>query len=222
MMGPEHPFRSFPMRIVSDVSADPTETFDHYDAFAFWAASKIGSKQRRLAILDVGSIKAVNAVLSTSHDVTSLVLADCGDSISNVQYLIHDVSERLPFPDGSFDVFTSMASLNLVGLGRYGDRLNPDCLPHLVGELDRVLRPGGMVLVSMCLGRNVLNFNNGWFLDMDTLRAVFRPWELRDYLVDNASSPKRRWTGGERFAKDSDSEKTKLGDYRVVFLHLER
>lgn len=221
-MEPDHPFGDFPMRIVADVSADPTESFDHYDAFAFWASERIASKRARLALLDVGSIKMMNAITSATNNVTSLVLADCGDTISNVKYLIHDVSDDLPFRSDSFDVFTSMASLNLIGLGRYGDKLNPYCLPNLVGELDRVLRPKSMVLVSMCLGPNLLNFNNGWFFEMDTLKKVFHPWPLIDYLVDNASSPKRSTIGAERFVKDSDTQHTTLGDYRVVFLHFER
>jgi len=221
-IGPDHPFRGFPMRIVAHLSADPTEALDHYDAFAFWAVAKISSRQKRLSILDVGSLKMMNAILSATHDVASLVLADCGDRITNVRYLIHDVSDGLPFRGGSFDVFTSMASLNLIGLGRYGDKLDPYSLPRLVNELDRVLRTESMVLISMCLGPNILHFNNGWFLEMDTLRRVFHPWRLRDYLVDNASSPRRSAIGAERFVKDGDTRNTKLGDYRVVFLHFER
>jgi hypothetical protein len=77
----------------------------------------------------------MNGILSATHDFTSLVLADCGDRLSNVNYVRHDVSDALPFPDHSFDVFTSMVSLPLVGMARYGDRLDPDCLIRLVAEL---------------------------------------------------------------------------------------
>jgi len=221
-IGPDHPFRGFPTRIVSELSGDPKETLDHYDAFAYWAAAKISLQHKRLSILDIGSIKMMNAVLSATHDVVSLVLADCGDSISNVRYLIQDVSDGLPFRARSFDVFTSMASLNLVGLARYGDKLDAYALPHLVTELDRVLRRPSTVLISMCLGRNVLCFNNGWFLELETLRQVFHPWQLKDYLVDNASSPRRSAVATQRFVSDGDTRHSALGDYRVVFLHFER
>lgn len=45
------------------------------------------------------------------------VLADCGDTISRVHYVRHDVADPLPFADASFDVFTSTVSLPLIGLG---------------------------------------------------------------------------------------------------------
>ena len=223
MIGGSHPFREMPIRFVGDASADPTEFFDHYDAFSFWAARKLEGHGRRLAILDVGSIKMMNAILSVQHDVTALVLQDCGDALSNVRYVRHDVSDPLPFADASFDVFTSMASLQLAGLGRYGDRLNPDCLPNLVAELNRVMRPSAMLLVSMCLGKNALNFNNSWFFDLETLTRIFHGWTLVDHLVDNYSSPKGSFASAPaRFVRDSSVADTRLGDYRVVFLHFER
>jgi hypothetical protein len=222
-MGPSHPFAGFPARFIGDASADPTEFFDHYDAFAFWAASKINERGSRCAILDVGSIKLMNAVLSTQHDVTSLVLRDCGDTLSNVRYVLHDVSEPLPFADASFDVFTSMASLQLIGLGRYGDRLDPHCLPRLVRELDRVMRSSASLIVSMCLGPNLLNFNNSWFFDLPTLERIFAGWRVADFLVDNCSSPKGSFAAvPQRFVRDAAIAGTAFGDYRVVFLHFER
>jgi hypothetical protein len=222
-MRKEHPFREFPMRVVGDASADPTETMDHYDAFAYWAARKIHERGRRVAILDVGSTKMMNAQLSAQHDVTSIVLADCGDQLSAVRYIKSDVSEPLPLPAASFDVFTSTVALPLVGLGRYGDRMDPDCLFHVVAELGRVLRQDGEILCSMCLGRNVLNFNNGWFLDLPTIRSVFKGWQLVDHLIDNWSSPKGTFVSERvRFTTDANVERSPLGDYRVIFLHFRR
>src|SRR3954447_10476780 len=74
---PGHPLFGIRTRVVGDASADPTEFFDHYDAFAYWAARRIALRAKRLRILDVGSTKMMNAMLSSQHDVTSLVLADC-------------------------------------------------------------------------------------------------------------------------------------------------
>jgi len=46
----------------------------------------------------------------------------------------------LVFGDGQFDIFTSSVSLHLVGLGRYGDELNPNTLIGFIMELDRVMK----------------------------------------------------------------------------------
>jgi hypothetical protein len=80
-----------------------------------------------------------------------------------------------------------------------------------------------MLLMSVCLGPNVLHFNNGWFLDMETLLRAFPHWRLVDYLVDNHSSEFRsRDADARRFVKERSTEGMKPGQYRVAFLHLER
>jgi SAM-dependent methyltransferase len=218
----EHPLHGIPTRLVGDASADPTEFFDHYDAFAFWAARKIHARGGRQKTLDLGSTKMMNGILSTMHDVTAMVLANCHDQLSEVRYVRHDVCDPLPFAAVSFDVFTSMASLPLIGLGRYGDRLDPDCLERFVAELGRVMKPDADLLISMCLGPNVLNFNNGWFLDMETIARLFGSWRIVDQLVDGMSSPDATPNAGARFSKDASVERIRFGDYRVVFLHFRR
>jgi SAM-dependent methyltransferase len=218
---PGHPLHGMRTRLVGDASADPTEFFDHYDAYAFWAANKIAARGKPLRTLDIGSTKMMGGILSAVHDVTSLVLADCSDTISRVTYVRHDASDPLPFADATFDAFTSMVALPLVGLHRYGDKLDPDSLVKLVAELKRVIRPDGDLLVSMCLGHDVLNFNNGWFLTMDSLRRVFSGWAIVDHLVDRQSSPRSvPQPTGQRFTKDTSLETIPTNDYRVIFLHL--
>jgi SAM-dependent methyltransferase len=222
-IGPDHPFHGMQVRVVGDASEDPTEFFDHYDAYAFWAAQKIFARGRPVATLDIGSTKIMNGILSAVHDVTSLVLADCSDSISRVRYVRHDASDPLPFPDASFDFFTSMVALPLIGLNRYGDKLDPNSLVKLVKELTRVMKPDGELLVSMCLGHNVLNFNNGWFLKMPALESAFAAWKIVDHLVDRQSSPSSVPLATEkRFTTDTSLDQIPPNDYRVIFLHLRK
>jgi SAM-dependent methyltransferase len=217
-----HPLAGVPTRLRGDAAGNPEEFFDHYDAFASWVAARLQASGKRLKTLDLGSVKMMNGMLSSTHDVTSLVLADCGDQISKVTYVRHDVANPLPFPESSFDVFTSMVSLPLIGLGRYGDKLDPFCLVRLIAELDRVMKPDSTLLVSMCLGPNILNFNNGWFLDLPTIKRLFSGWTLVDQLVDQWSSPRRHTDAAPRFTSDTSLANIELGDYRVVFLRFER
>ena len=226
-IGPGHLLRGIPKRVTGDAAADPTEYVDHYDAFSFWAAQKIFARREKLRLLDIGSPKMMNCMLSAVHDVTSLVLADCGDRISKVQYIEHDVSEKLPFANHTFDVCTSTVSLQLVGLARYGDQLNPNCLIDLVTELARVMKPGSDLIVSMMLGKNALHFNNSWFFfDMPMIGHIFHDWFMVDHLVDQAieepvfSGPTPEPT--DRFTKDTAVGRMGLSDSRVIFLHFRR
>jgi SAM-dependent methyltransferase len=171
--------------------------------------------------LDVGNIKVTNAILSIEHNVTSLVLMDCEDRISNVNYIIHDIANPLPFEKDSFDIFTSSVSLHLVGLGRYGDSINPNTLINFISELDRVMKPKSDVIISISYGKNFLSFNEGWKFDMNTLKELFKNWKLIDYLIDNHSSHiVKNYT--ERFTKDLNLDDWELGEYRVIYLHFKR
>jgi len=224
-MSPDNPLRGVPTRVIGDASADPTEFFNHYDIFAYWVAAHLARAGRRRKVLDIGSPKMQSAMLSASHQVTSLVLADCRDTCSEVEYVRGDISDPLPFADGSFDCLTSSATLQLVGLGRYGDRLNADCLPHFLRELDRVMKPDAELFVSMCLGPNLLAFNNSWFLDLERLQALFAGWTLGEALVDTWSSPKgndfsRR--PEQRVVPPSEAPPIARGDYRVILCRFRR
>jgi SAM-dependent methyltransferase len=228
-IGTNHPLAGIQTRLVGNASADPNERLSQYDAYGFWAAKKIAGKAasrstgQRLQILDVGSPKMMNCVLSASHDITSLVLADCGDRLSAVNYQVHDVADKLPFSDQMFDVFTSSVAMPLFGLGRYGDKLDPNCLVNLIAELTRVMKPDGSLVVSLSLGPNVLNFNNSWFFDLPTIKRLFKGWEIVDHLVDHYSSPRAAPVDpGQRFSKNASVDGMSLGDYRVIFLELQR
>ncbi len=218
-MSADNPLRGLPARIVGDASSDPSEFFTHYDGFGYWAAAKLARTNQRRRILDVGSPKAQNAILSASHDVTAVVLADCFDRFSAVTYVRHDVTQPLPFPDGSFDFFTSTVALPLVGLGRYGDRVDANCIPNLIAELGRVMSDEGELLVSMALGPNLLAFNNHWCLDLETILLLFKGWRLVDAVADNWSSARVGPDGDalQRFVKPEQLPAIEEGDYRVVF-----
>lgn len=223
-MSADNPLRGIPARVVGDASADPAEFFTHYDAYAYWVAknlAKIGCHRR---ILDVGSPKMQTAMLSATNDVTSLVLADCSDRFSQVTYVLHDIADPLPFPDASFSCLTSTVALPLVGLGRYGDRVDPNCLPQFISELDRVMTTDAELIISMCLGPNFLAFNNGWYLDITIIKKLFKDWLLVDKLVDTWSSPSGITLGtvDKRFISDTTTENISLGNYQVVFLHFKR
>lgn len=223
-MAAENPLRGLPARIVGDAWGDPIELLSHYSAFGYWAAAKLAAGGRRFRILDLGSPKTQNAIFSASHELTAVVLADCSDRFSSVNYVLHDVSNRLPFPDKAFDYFTSTVSLSLIGLGRYGDRLDPDCLPRFISELGRVMSDDGRLLFSLTSGPNLLAFNNGWFLDFETIKHLFGDWVLVEAVVDNWSSPKEKIEGDAsvRFETMDQNLAIPRGDYRVVFFEFAR
>jgi hypothetical protein len=221
LMSDDHPFYKFPMKLAGDASADPHEFFSHYDAYSFWLSKKIKEMGGVRNILDLGNKKITNASLSLDNNVTALVLKDCEDRMSNVNYVIHDIAKPLNFKDNLFDVFSSSVTLHLVGLGRYGDEINPQSILNFIEELDRVMKNKSDLIFSISYGNNCLTFNEGWKFDMNILKKIFFKWTLVDYLIDNNSSSfVKPYT--ERYTKDFSLDEWGDGEYRVIFLHFKR
>jgi hypothetical protein len=66
-------------------------------------------------------------------------------------------------------VFINTASIHLIGLGRFGDDLDPYAIPKFIFELDRVMRGNADLFVSMALGTNQLKFNSEYEFDLNSI-----------------------------------------------------
>lgn len=65
----------------------------------------------------------------------------------------------LPFPSQSVPSLSCLHVLEHIGLGRYGDPLDPHGTEHACRELSRVLSPEGSLYVSVPIGEERLCFN---------------------------------------------------------------
>lgn len=207
--------------MVHDMSASPNEPLDHYTAYSFFVAENLLGKGKS-KILDLGSMKYLNAINSLAHEVSAIVLDIPVDGISKVNWISHDVAGKyqLPFPDKYFDYFTSCVSLQLIGLGRYGDNLNGNAIPQFLSELDRVMGPRSEILISVPVGINHLNFNEGYRFDLTTWVMLFGTnWELTSYVFDINSSP---GNVEEEFRFTKNLPLLETGDYKVAHLKLSR
>jgi SAM-dependent methyltransferase len=65
----------------------------------------------------------------------------------------------LPFADGSIASLSCLHAAEHIGLGRYGDPLNPHGTREACMELRRVLAPGGNLYFAVPVGRERVCFN---------------------------------------------------------------
>ena len=103
----------------------------------------------------------------------------------------------LPFADGSIASLSCMHTVEHVGLGRYGDPLDPDGDLKAVGELRRVLAPGGSLLFVVPVGRPRILFNahriyahaqiTEYFADLELVRFALVPDDTRVGLIEDAT-----------------------------------
>ncbi len=98
----------------------------------------------------------------------------------------------LPFADESVASLSCMHVVEHIGLGRYGDRLDPEGDLKAIAELKRVLAPGGNLLFVVPVGRARIMFNAHRIYSFDQIRSYFKNLDLIDFSL----VPDNREDGG--------------------------
>ena len=87
----------------------------------------------------------------------------------------------LPFQDCSVPSISCLHVIEHIGLGRYGDPLDPEGTPKAALELARVLAPGGNLLLATPVGRPRLCFNAHRIHSPETIRKSFPYLDLVEF-----------------------------------------
>lgn len=66
---------------------------------------------------------------------------------------------KLPFETGALASLSCLHTIEHIGLGRYGDEINPNGFNQALAELQRVIEPGGLLILSMPIGKERVEFN---------------------------------------------------------------
>ncbi len=108
--------------------------------------------------VDIGSaLEYVTAVTAVTH-VTFVDLRPLPVALPNLSMRPGTVL-ALPFDDRSVSSLSCLHVVEHVGLGRYGDALDPDGTRKALRELARVLAVGGTLYLSLPVGRPRVCFN---------------------------------------------------------------
>jgi SAM-dependent methyltransferase len=113
----------------------------------------------------------------------------------------------LPFEDQSISSLSCMHVVEHVGLGRYGDRLDPDGDLKAIAELKRVLAPGGSFLFVVPVGKAKVMFNAHRIYSYQQIIEYFSDLEL----VEFALIPDDPQQGG--LVKDATSQMADAQNY---------
>lgn len=112
--------------------------------------------QNPVKILDVGSrySQVPLEMAALGHNVTCLDIENYIFKHKNLRFVKGDI-RKTGFPKNSFDVVTLISTLEHVGMGEtsYGDIQESDGDLSAMKEIRRVLKPKGLVLVTLPFGK---------------------------------------------------------------------
>ena len=157
----------------------------HYFYQGGWLARRLSLTNPSLHV-DVGSSVAMVSVLSARVPMVFLDYRPLAVKLSGLQSVAGNAT-ILPFPDDSVQSLSSLHVIEHIGLGRYGDPLDPDGTRRAAVELQRVLRPGGRLFLSVPVGRERVCFNAHRVFAPGTIQSFVPALRLESFsLVDDA------------------------------------
>jgi SAM-dependent methyltransferase len=134
-----------------------TEIDKHYFYQDLWAFKKIlKSKVKRH--VDIGSNHKYIGFLSTITEVEFVDIRPLDIKIDNLLNKKGSILE-LPFGDSTIKSLSCLHVAEHIGLGRYGDPIDPEGTIKACKELVRILKPGGNLYLGIPVGRPRTCFN---------------------------------------------------------------
>ncbi len=168
-----------------------TSPFDvHYLHQDTWAAQRVAEHGPPRHV-DVGSRVEVVCFLTAVTAVTFVDIRPLTAEIEGLESVAGSVLD-LPYEDRSLPSVSCLHVAEHIGLGRYGDPLDPSGTRLAAAELQRVVAPGGHLLFSLPVGRPRVCFNAHRIHDPHDVRALFGELELVEFAgVDDAGRFRR-------------------------------
>jgi SAM-dependent methyltransferase len=158
----------------------PTSSFDrHYFYQDTWAAQRIAELGPESHV-DIGSRVDYVGFLTAVTRVTFVDIRPLEADVDGLTTLAGSILD-LPFEDRSLESVSCLHVAEHIGLGRYGDPLDPEGTRKAAAELQRVLAPAGQLLFSGPVGVPRVCFNAHRIHSPDQILAMFPQLELVEF-----------------------------------------
>jgi SAM-dependent methyltransferase len=151
----------------------------HYFFMNAWAVRRIGAR-RPSRHVDVGSQTVFAALLSAFIPTVFIDFRPLAVKLPALQSMSGSLA-ALPLRDGSVSSLSCLHVAEHVGLGRYGDPLDPAGTRKAARELARVLAPGGDLYFALPIGRPRVAFNAHRIHSAEMIVDYFSELRLREF-----------------------------------------
>jgi len=162
---------------------DTKETsFDpHYLYHPAWAARVLAQTKPQLHI-DISSILSFSTIISAFIPVRFYDYRPANIKLDNFNAEKVDLLS-LPFTDNSVKSLSCMHTVEHIGLGRYGDSIDPDGDIKAINELKRVTAVDGNLLFVVPIGKPKIIFNAHRIYEYSQIIEYFDGFDLKDFFL---------------------------------------
>lgn len=161
------------------VSLTPIDTHVFYNKL--WCFEHV-LKNKPKSHVDVASAYDFSGFLSKIVPVTFIDIRPFDAKLKNLSIKKGSVLD-LPYKDGSIESLSCMHVVEHIGLGRYGDPLDPRGSELACKELSRVLAKKGRLYFALPIGRERICFNAHRVHDPKTIIKYFKDLKLISFSV---------------------------------------
>ncbi len=129
----------------------------HYYYQEIWAMKRILARKPKKHI-DLASKYNFSGYLSQFLPVDFVDLRPINAHLPGLTIIKADIL-RLPYKSNSLSSLSSLHVIEHIGLGRYGDAVDPEGTKKAIKEMIRVVKPGGYIYLSLPIGEYRMCFN---------------------------------------------------------------
>ncbi|OIP84374.1 hypothetical protein AUK04_02475 [Candidatus Roizmanbacteria bacterium CG2_30_33_16] len=157
---------------------------NHYYYMSLWAFDRIINNRPKFHV-DIGSAYDFSGYLSKIIKTTFIDLRPINVKIKNLTIKRGDLL-NLPYKDNSATSLSCLHTAEHVGLGRYGDKIDPNGTQKACRELSRVLTPDGFLYFAVPIGKEKICFNAHRIFPPKAIIKMFPKLKLVEFsLVDD-------------------------------------
>ena len=178
-MGGEAPLARANPQLHDKVDKSPFDA--HYFYLDNWALRRVKETAPPQHV-DVGSRVDTVAHMAALTPTTFVDIRPLEATVEGLTSRAGSILE-MPYPDRSLPSLSCLHVAEHIGLGRYGDPLDPEGTRKAAAELARVLAPGGNLFFAMPVGRPQTCFNAHRIHDPREVPAMFPDLELVEFAA---------------------------------------
>ncbi len=121
-------------------------------------------------------------LLAAEIDVTMIDIREFPKGkVEHLHTIVDDATTLHQIEDESIESMSALCSLEHFGLGRYGDPIDPEACFYCFSNIQKKLKKGGMLYLSVPVGKERVEFNAHRVFYANTIVECFSGMELQEY-----------------------------------------